>query len=113
MSFLPLIQQTIAQAAQGQQTPSLWSSLLPFVVILFIFYFLLIRPQQKKEKERQAMLASIKHDDEVITTGGMYGKVTNLTEQVVTLEVAQNVRIKVARSAIAGLKNPSVKEEKK
>ncbi len=86
-------------------------SFLPLIVIFLIFYFLLIRPQQKRAKEHRAFLESLKRGDEVVTTGGLIGKVTGLTDDVVTLEIADNVRVKVARSAIAG--RPSQKNASK
>jgi len=73
------------------------------VAIFAIFYFLLIRPQQKKQKETKAMLETLAHGDMVITTGGLHGKITAITEQVVTLEVADKVKVKVSRSHIAGV----------
>lgn len=75
---------------------------LPLILIFFVFYFLLIRPQQKKAKEHQNYLANLKRGDKVITGGGIYGQITGLTDNTVTLEIADNVRIKVSRAAIAG-----------
>ncbi|HEX7226546.1 MAG TPA: preprotein translocase subunit YajC, partial [Candidatus Binatia bacterium] len=67
------------------------------------FYFLLIRPQQKKAKEHQQMLGKLKKNDEVMTSGGIYGKVIALTDNIVTLEVAPNVRIRVNRPQISAV----------
>ena len=75
---------------------------VPLVLIFIVFYFLLIRPQQKKAKENQNYLANLKKGDRVITGGGIHGQITGITDTVVTLEIAENVRIKVSRSAIAG-----------
>jgi len=77
---------------------------LPFILIFVILYFLMIRPQQKRSKQHRDFLAALEKGDEVITSGGIHGKVTGLTDTVVTLEVGQNVRIKVERSNIAGRK---------
>lgn len=77
-----------------------WGFIITMVIIFVIFYFLLIRPQQKKQKELQAMLGNLAYGDMVMTTGGIHGKITGLTDAVVTLEIADKVRIKVARSAI-------------
>jgi len=74
----------------------------PLILIFVVFYFLLIRPQQKKAKEHQNYLANLKKGDRVITGGGIHGVIASLTDTVVTLEIAENVRIKVSRSAIAG-----------
>ena len=78
------------------------ASFLPLILIFVIFYFLLIRPQQKKVKEHQAFVAALKKDDQIVTNGGIFGKVTGLTDTVATIEIADNVRIKVSRAHIAG-----------
>ena len=80
-----------------------WGFIITMVIIFVIFYFLLIRPQQKKQKEVQAMLSNLAYGDMVMTTGGIHGKVTGLADAVVTLEIADKVRIKVARSAIGAV----------
>ena len=82
-----------------------WGNMFPLIMMLsifVIFYFLLIRPQQKKAKEQQSMLNELKRDDMVVTTGGMYGKITGVTDTIITLEIAPNVRIRVTKSSIAG-----------
>lgn len=78
------------------------ASFVPLILIFVVFYFLLIRPQQKKAKEHQAYLNDLKKGEKVITNGGIHGRITGLTDSVVTLEIAENVRIKVTRSAIMG-----------
>jgi len=80
-----------------------WGFIITMVVIFGIFYFLMIRPQQKKQKELKAMLDNLAHGDTVITSGGIHGKVTGLTDTVATLEIADKVRIKVSRSFISGV----------
>jgi preprotein translocase subunit YajC len=75
---------------------------LPMILIFVIFYFLLIRPQQKKAREHQDFLNALEKGNEVVTSGGVIGKITGLTNTVVTLEVAPKVRVKVTRSSIAG-----------
>ncbi len=84
----------------GQGNPIM--AFLPLVVIFLIFYFLLIRPQQKKQKQHQEFLQSLKKGDEVITSGGVIGRIVSLSENIVSLEVAPKVVIRVARSQIAG-----------
>jgi len=69
-------------------------------VIFVIFYFLMIRPQQKKQKELKTMLDKLAYGDAVVTTGGIHGRVTGLSDSVITLEIADKVRIKVSRGAI-------------
>jgi preprotein translocase subunit YajC len=90
-----------AQAAPGAGGPGPIITILPFILIFVIMYFMVIRPQQKKAREHQDMLSKLKRNDEVMTSGGIYGKVTDLKETVVTLEVAPNVRIRVHRPQIA------------
>lgn len=76
---------------------------LPMIAIFAVFYFLLIRPQQKKAKEAKAMIEALQKGDEVVTAGGLLGKVTKLTEQYVTVEVAPNTEIVIQRPAVAQL----------
>jgi preprotein translocase subunit YajC len=90
-----------AQTAPGVSGPSPVMTILPFILIFIIMYFLVIRPQQKKTKDHQAMLSKLKKNDEVMTAGGIYGKVVALADNVVTLEVAPNVRIRVHRPQIS------------
>ena len=90
-----------AQAIPGIGGPGQMLSFLPLVLIFIIFYFLLIRPQQKKAKQHQEMLGKLKKNDEVMTSGGIYGRVMSLADNVVTLEVAPNVRIRVNRPQIS------------
>lgn len=90
-----------AQAAQGAGGPGPIVTILPFILIFIIMYFMVIRPQQKKAKNHQDMLSKLKRNDEVMTSGGIYGKVIDLKETVVTLEVAPNVRIRVHRPQIS------------
>ena len=78
--------------------------LLPLVLMFAIFYFLLIRPQQKRSKEHKALLESLKRGDDVVTSGGLHGKVTGITDEVLTLEVAPNVKVRVQRQAIGNVK---------
>ncbi len=94
---------TWAQTAQFFPAPSTLVSFVPLILVFVIFYILLIRPQQKKAKEHSEMLSKLKKNDEVMTSGGIYGKVVALTDEVVTLEVAPNVRIRVQRPQISAL----------
>ena len=80
-------------------------SFIPLILIFVIFYFLLIRPQQKKAKEHQNFLANLKKGDSVITNGGLYGEITGLTDTVVTLQIAENIRVKVSRQHILGARD--------
>lgn len=89
-----------AGGAQGGGT--MVSFVLPMIFMVVIFYFLLIRPQQRKAKEHRALLDNLKRGDRVITSGGLIGTIVNIDDQIVTLEVADRVRIDTARPYIAG-----------
>jgi preprotein translocase subunit YajC len=78
------------------------TQLAPLLLMFVIFYFLLIRPQQKKAKEHQNMLGNLKRGDSVVTTGGLLGKITGLTDRTITIEVAEKIRLRVLRSHVAG-----------
>ena len=102
--LLPVV--VLLQAAGGPQGGPFGtiSMLLPFAAIFLIFYFLLIRPQQKRQKEHEDLLKSIAKGDEVVTAGGLHGKVTGASDDMLSLEVAfakgEPVRLKVDRSKI-------------
>lgn len=81
-----------------------FQQVIPLVFMFAIFYFLLIRPQQKKAKEHKALLDSMKKGDNVITAGGVHGKVTAVENDLVSLEIANNVNIKITKSYIAAIK---------
>jgi preprotein translocase subunit YajC len=89
--------------AGGQQQGSWISTLVPLLVIFAIFYFLMIRPQQRQQKKHKEMLAAIKKGDKVITRGGLIGTVYGIAENVITLEVAENVKVKFSRDSVAGI----------
>jgi len=79
-------------------------SFAPIILIFVVFYFLLIRPQQKRQKEHQGMVNELKRGDNVITAGGIHGTVTAVADNIATVEIANNTRIKVTRSSIASVK---------
>lgn len=95
-----------AQANPGGG-PSLVASLFPLLLIFIVFYFLLIRPQQQKQREHQKMLANLKVNDEVVTNGGLIGRIVQLSDRILILEVGPNVRVRVERSYVAGLARPA------
>ena len=76
---------------------------LPLVIIFVLFYFLLIRPQMKRQKEHRQMVESLSTDDEIVTAGGVLGRVTEVGEQFVTVEVADGIRLKVQRHTIGAV----------
>ena len=88
-------------AAAGSSNPL--TSFMPLIIIFFIFYFLIIKPQKKKVQEEQALLNQLSKGDEVFTKAGLLGTITGMTEKIVTLEVADGVKLKVIRGQIAGL----------
>ena len=80
-----------------------FGAFIPLILMFAIFYFLLIRPQQKKAKQHRELLSSIKKGDRVVSSGGLIGVVTGLTDDVVTMEIAPKIRVKVSRGSISGL----------
>ncbi len=102
MSFF--ISDAFAQAADGaQQQPNLLEALFPFVILFVVFYFLLIRPQSKRAKEHKKLVQELAKGDEVVTQGGVLGKITDVDENFIVLEVSDNVQIKVQRQSVASL----------
>jgi preprotein translocase subunit YajC len=90
-----------AQAPAGQPDP--FMSFLPLILIFVIFYFLLIRPQSKRAKEHKKMVSELKAGDEVVTGGGLLGKITEVGEQFIKVEVADGVVLKVQRQTVVGV----------
>jgi len=86
---------------QASSGGSQWMSFLPLILLFVVFYFLLIRPQQKKAKQHKTFLDSLKKGDTVVTSGGIYGKITGITDDAVTMEIAEKVRIRVLKGAVA------------
>ncbi len=88
-----------------QQAPggieSLLSSIVPFLLIIVIFYFLILRPQQKRQKERVKLLDSLKKGDKIITAGGLHGTVEGIEDKSILVKVADNVKLKMERSAVS------------
>ena len=88
--------------AQAQPAPSFLVQLFPFALILLIFYFLVLLPMRRRQKKVQDFQANLKAGDKVITTGGIYGLVTKVSDNTVQVQIADKVRIEVARAAVAG-----------
>jgi len=97
----------------GDGAGSGFTTFIPLILMFGIFYFLLIRPQQQKAKKMREILSNLKKDDMVVTSGGIHGKITGLTDTIVTLEIAPNVRIKVSRAQIAGTSDVYKRGEEK
>jgi preprotein translocase subunit YajC len=100
------------QGGSGAGGGSMVSTFVMFGAIFLIFYFMIIRPQQKRAKEREKLLSSIEKGDKVITSGGMHGTVAGVEEKTILLQVTENVKLKVERSAIATILNKDAKEIK-
>ena len=79
------------------------SVILMFGLLFVIFYFLLIRPQQKQAKQHREMIAALKKGDKIVSTGGLHGTITGLKDDVVTMEIAPKVRVKISRASISRL----------
>ena len=92
-----------AYAQADGAAPGSLMSFLPLIVIFAVFYFLLIRPQMKRAKEHKQLVSQLGKGDEVITNGGLLGKITDVSETFVTLELADNVQIKLQRQAVANV----------
>ena len=88
------------QAAPAQGSPNIMTGLLPLILVFVVFYFFMIRPQMRKQKELTNYRNAIAKGDRIITTGGIYGKVVDVTANVVTVEIANDVKVRVDKNAI-------------
>lgn len=101
-----LVSDAMAQSSTGGAASALgggYGQIVILVVFVAIFYFLLIRPQQKRAKDQQAMLSRLSTGDEVVTTGGILGRITDVGDSFITLEIAEGVRIKVQKAQVTAL----------
>ncbi len=104
--------------AAGQGGAGGFASFIPLILMFVIFYFLLIRPQQKKSKEHRQMIESLKTGDRIVTSGGLHGRITGVSDATLTVEIAEKVRVKVNRASVSALMQastppPAPKKEKK
>ncbi len=90
-----------AAPAAAQQQPDLLSAMFPFIILFIVFYFLLIRPQSKRAKEHKQMIEALKKGDEIVTAGGLMGKVIEVGDNFVELELADNIQVKLERASVA------------
>ncbi len=88
----------VMQGAAAEQSP--WMSFMPFILIIVVFYFFMIRPQMKKQKDLRKYREALKKGDKVITTGGIYGKVSEIKDAYVVVEIANEVKVRIDKSAI-------------
>jgi preprotein translocase subunit YajC len=91
----------LAQAAGPGAGPSSWLSLVPMLLILVVFYFLLVAPMRKRQRELQQQVEKMQKGDKVVTNGGLHGEIAGIEGPVVLLKIADQVKVKVSKSAIA------------
>ena len=90
-----------------------FTSLIPIILMFVIFYFLLIRPQQKKAKEHREMIGHLKKGDRIVTSGGLHGRVTAVSDATLTVEIADKVRVKIARGNVSQVQSSSPSQSNK
>jgi preprotein translocase subunit YajC len=104
-----------ASGAQGFLDQMLSNPIIPLVMVVAVFYFIIIRPQSQRQSDHQKVVKGLKKNDEVVTNGGLIGRVAELGDNLVTLEIAPNVRVRVERGEIKGMstygKPPSKKDK--
>jgi preprotein translocase subunit YajC len=96
--------QNTAEGAVAQVSANPIMSFMPIILIFIVFYFLLIRPQKKQQQEHKKMISELKKNDEIVTAGGIHGTIVNLQDDVATIRVDDNTRIKVQRSSVQNVK---------
>jgi preprotein translocase subunit YajC len=104
-----------AAGSQGLLDQMLGNPVIPLVMVVAVFYFIIIRPQSQRATEHQKLVKGLKKNDEVVTNGGLIGRVAELGDNLVTLEIAPNVRVRIERTEIKGLSSygkPQTKKEK-
>lgn len=105
MNFLNIfVSEAHAMAPNAQQGGSGYEGIIMLVIMFAIFYLLLIRPQQKRAKQHKELVENLKAGDQVVTAGGIHGKIVAVQDDVITLEIASNVRVKINRPSIVGTK---------
>ncbi|VAW88869.1 Protein translocase subunit YajC [hydrothermal vent metagenome] len=105
------ISDAMAQGGTGAESSG-FMGFIPLIIIFIIFYWLLMRPQMKRAKEHRQMLSTLSKNDEVVTSGGILGRVIKLDDNFVSMEIAEGVRVKVQRNAVASLlPKGSIKED--
>lgn len=102
----------ILAAAEGSSAPA-FMQFVPILLVFAIFYFLLIAPMRKRQKALQTLIDNLKKGDRVVTNGGLYGTVAAVEEKVVVLKLADNLKVKVAKSAVAGLEGQEDQGDRK
>ncbi|MFW6323714.1 MAG: preprotein translocase subunit YajC [Desulfovibrionales bacterium] len=98
------------QGAEGGGNPI--GAFIPLILMFAIFYFLLIRPQQKKAKQHREVLSNLKKGDYILTGGGFYGKISSINGEVLTVDLGNDMKVKVNRGFVSGLAEPTAAEKK-
>lgn len=107
------ISPAFAQGAGAPGGADMIVSMLPIVAIVAIFYFLLIRPQSKRAKEHKAMLEAVRRGDKIVSNGGLMGTVTKVDDDVLTVEIAKDIKVQVVRGMIAEVRSKGAPAEDK
>jgi preprotein translocase subunit YajC len=102
MTPATVLPHVIAMAQPGQANQSIWVSLMPFVLMIGIFYVLVLLPMRRRQKKIQDFQSALKAGDRIITTSGIYGVITKIDDKSVQVQIADKVKIEVARAAIGG-----------
>ena len=98
-----MINHIILMAPAGGEGGGMTSTLIMFGLIILIFYFMILRPQQKRQKDRQKLLDSVQKGDKVVTTGGMHVNVIGVEDKTLLVQIADNVKVKIDRTAVASV----------
>ncbi|HEX7086454.1 MAG TPA: preprotein translocase subunit YajC [Vicinamibacterales bacterium] len=101
-TLLPATGLLVAVAAPPDGAPSPWVQLIPFALVLAIFYFIILLPMRRRQKKIEEFLRGLKVGDKIITSGGLHGSITRLGEQTLQIQIADKVRVEIARSAVVG-----------
>jgi len=107
IAFAGLSLPALAQAAPAAAGPSILTQVMFFLPLILIFYFLLIRPQQQRAKKHRQMVENVKRGDTVVTSGGLIGKVNKVGETEITVELAENVRVRVIKAMVVEVRGKS------
>ncbi|MEQ8299275.1 MAG: preprotein translocase subunit YajC [Hyphomonas sp.] len=107
VAFAGLSLPALAQAAPAAAGPSILTQVMFFLPLILIFYFLLIRPQQQRAKKHRQMVENVKRGDTVVTSGGLIGKVNKVGETEITVELAENVRVRVIKAMVVEVRGKS------
>ncbi|MEA2101323.1 MAG: preprotein translocase subunit YajC [Thermodesulfobacteriota bacterium] len=107
-----MISLAYAAGGTGGDSMGMFMSMMPLILIFVVFYFLLIMPQQKKAKQHKLMLDGIAKGDDVVTSGGIHGRVVGVTDTILTLDVGEKVKIKVSREFVSYKKGSTATDKK-